>query len=809
MLNIVRMSHSDKATVQVAVRVRPQNKRESNTKDIISNTEHNVYIVDPDTSTKKTFTYDFVYGVDSVQSDIYQDVGLCVLNNAYHGYNTCVFAYGQTGSGKSYTMMGLDKNTDGLIPKICQQLFERQSDHNGIPSNTPITYKLEVSYVEIYSEEVRDLLSKTPNSNLKIREHPQLGPYIEGVSQILVEDYKTIKKLIDQGNKERATASTLMNSRSSRSHAILTLSFTQIMSDIKHKHEIVSKINLVDLAGSERVEMSGVVGINFKEAININKSLSSLGIVISKLAAQSKAPVKKTIKIKSKVKASPKGSPFDSPKDSPREISKQANHIPYRDSVLTWILKESLGGNSKTYVIANVSPSALNYNESLSTLRFASNAKQIVNRVKVNEDSHDKLIRVLKDEIAALKAQLASKQILTMSDEDLTILQDELAQREELMREKDKSWEQKLQESNRVSAQIQEELKKELDHKTNELENLKTLIVDKELDNQSHKLELEKKQLEIDELRIILEDEKTIKLAELEQKQADFEKRQAEFEKERIVGAALSMQEYYDEKVKKIQQEYDVKSEKLETEFKEKLEKLETEFKEKSEKLETEFKEKSEKLETEFKNKLHEESSKVQIEFKEKSEFNKQQLEAEFKNKLHEESNKLENEFKNKQELLEAEFKEKAEKLEKIQLENSKLQTENSKLQLENSKLQTEIVIKTTQIEFIQSDCKKQQELFSKQQEEFSKQQSEFNKQQAEFNKQQSENNTHRTISAQKQANAEIQELTDQLISLKKENKNLQARLQLQTTQATNERVVFSKQIQQLHAKIHSLENAS
>jgi hypothetical protein len=347
-------------------------------------------------------------------------------------------------------MMG-SNDQPGLIPNTCDALFNLQSDHNKAVSPITITYKVEISYSEIYAESVRDLLSKTPKLGLKVREHPVIGPYVENLTQILVEDFDGIKKLIIQGNKERITASTAMNNQSSRSHAILTVYFTQIILDpsIGKPRQVVSKINLVDLAGSERVETSEVEGIHFTEAININKSLTTLGNVISKLALQSKTKTKtkKTKVIK-----------------KPTSILKKSSHIPYRDSTLTWILKESLGGNSKTYMIATLSPSSINYNESISTLRYASNVKQIVNTVKVNEDPNDKLIRALKSEIDELRMQLAIRgSDANCPNEDLKVIREEISQREELMRERDRTWEQKLADSKMLEHQIREQHKKELE----------------------------------------------------------------------------------------------------------------------------------------------------------------------------------------------------------------------------------------------------------------------------------------------------------------------------------------------------------
>ncbi len=566
-MSFLQTRTSESASVQVAVRVRPLNQREDGTNSIVTTKGSTIYIKDPETNKPKNFNFDYAYSEESTQEELHNDIGTYVINNAFSGYNTCVFAYGQTGSGKSHSVMG-SEDQPGLIPRVCQELFKRQESHNGIDTrNASISYKLEVSYLEIYSEDVRDLLSRTPTQGLRVREHPEFGPYIEGLQQILVEDYTTIKKLIDQGNKERVTASTLMNHRSSRSHAILTLYFTQLIDepDIGKTREVVSKINLVDLAGSERVEMSGVTGINFKEAININKSLSTLGLVISKLAEHSQTKLIAKSKANApSIKPSAKQtllstgtkptrlmtgvSPVKaSVRDSPKEVKDKSisEHVPYRDSVLTWILKESLGGNSKTFMIATVSPSELNHNESLSTLRYAANAKKIVNIVKVNEDPNDKLIRVLKDELETLKRQLLSRgSDSTSSAEDLKTLRDEIAQREELMREKDKSWEQKLEESKRINDQVQEQLKKELSQKQIEFR---------------QKLEMMNSEREtmLKEMESLKTGMSAIDIRQQKDLEEEFMKKQAEFEKDRIIGTAVSLQEYYEKKLEKLKEEYD------------------------------------------------------------------------------------------------------------------------------------------------------------------------------------------------------------------------------------------------------------
>lgn len=305
-----------------------------------------------------------------------------MLDHAFEGYNICIFAYGQTGAGKSYTMMGrLEPNQKGIIPQMCGDLFDR------ISTTEHMEATVEVSYMEIYCERVRDLLNpKNKKSDLKVREHPILGPYVEDLSKLVVKEYSDIDRLIDEGNKARTVAATNMNETSSRSHAVFTLIFSQKRHDQQTDlmTECVSKISLVDLAGSERAISTGAQGARLKEGANINKSLTTLGKVISALAEVSNNA--------SKAKLS-----------APSNKKTKTEFIPYRDSVLTWLLKENLGGNSKTAMLAAISPADINYDETLSTLRYADRAKQIVCKAVVNEDSNGKLIRELKEEIFYLR----------------------------------------------------------------------------------------------------------------------------------------------------------------------------------------------------------------------------------------------------------------------------------------------------------------------------------------------------------------------------------------------------------------------
>lgn len=333
----------------------------------------------------KTFAYDRSYwSFDKSdlnyagQSNLFDDLGKPLLDNAFQGYNNCIFAYGQTGAGKSYSMMGYGKEI-GIIPMICQDMFHRI---NAIQEDKTNKCTVEVSYLEIYNERVRDLLNPSTKGNLKVREHPSTGPYVEDLAKLVVSSFQEIESLMDEGNKARTVAATNMNETSSRSHAVFTLMLTQKKYDTETKMEMekVAKISLVDLAGSERATSTGATGARLKEGAEINRSLSTLGRVIAALADLSTGAAKKK-----------KGA---------------SGQVPYRDSVLTWLLKDSLGGNSMTAMIAAISPADINYDETLSTLRYADSAKRIKNHAVVNEDANARMIRELKEELALLRSKL-------------------------------------------------------------------------------------------------------------------------------------------------------------------------------------------------------------------------------------------------------------------------------------------------------------------------------------------------------------------------------------------------------------------
>ncbi|KAI4190255.1 MAG: hypothetical protein LQ346_004959 [Caloplaca aetnensis] len=378
------------------------------------------------------------------QDNLFNDLGSPLLDNAFQGYNNCIFAYGQTGSGKSYSMMGYGEEA-GVIPRICEDMFKRITELQKDPN---LTYTVEVSYLEIYNERVRDLLNPSTKGNLKVREHPSTGPYVEDLAKLVVRSFPEIQHLMDEGNKARTVAATSMNDTSSRSHAVFTIIVTQKRHDVETSldTEKVAKISLVDLAGSERATSTGATGARLKEGAEINRSLSTLGRVIAALADLSTGKKKNT------------------------------SMVPYRDSVLTWLLKDSLGGNSMTAMIAAISPADINFEETLSTLRYADSAKRIKNHAVVNEDPNARMIRELKEELAQLRSKLSSgataggvaeeqyapetpldQQIVSITQADGTIkkvskaeIAEQLNQSEKLYEDLNQTWEEKLQKTEQI-----------------------------------------------------------------------------------------------------------------------------------------------------------------------------------------------------------------------------------------------------------------------------------------------------------------------------------------------------------------------
>ncbi len=405
----------ENAGIQVAVRVRPLSSAERARGDncIVETKGNSVLLRDPITAAVETKNYNFVFnneGPDS-QYNVFQSLGLPLVDNVYKGYNCCILAYGMTGSGKTHSMLG-NATDPGLIPRICEELFRRVKPADAMDEDLTLN-RCQVSFLEVYGSKVHDLLNL--GENLEIRSYKTNSAsatsttYVEGLTSIAVRDVAEIMAILERGSKSRAVAETKMNHASSRSHAIFTINWKQIIKKKTKTIEKTSKIHLVDLAGSERIDLSGVVGQQLKEAVAINSSLSALARVID-------------------------------------ELIKRSSHIPFRDNPLTWLLADSLGGNSKTVLIATVSPCSSSHSQTLSTLKYADNAKQVINRVKVNENSDEDIIASLRLEIEELKRKLT----ITVDSEALEKLKQEIVQRERLFAEMSMSWEDKLAQSDKL-----------------------------------------------------------------------------------------------------------------------------------------------------------------------------------------------------------------------------------------------------------------------------------------------------------------------------------------------------------------------
>ncbi|XP_058061292.1 kinesin-like protein KIF14 [Anopheles bellator] len=473
------------SNLKVAVRIRPLSVKEciDSVANIVRVVGNELYVHTGSTAdnlagVENRFLYDHVLWSCNAEEEAYVDqAGVYnslvhpLLDKAFEGYNTCLFAYGQTGSGKSYSMMGmdLDDNYDdgpnseaGIIPRFCQALFARIDALKG-----RIHAEVEVSYFEIYNEKIHDLLSvtstdgqglctvATPGNHakkapLKVREHPVWGPYVVDLSTHPVDTHTALRNWLAVGNSQRATAATGMNDKSSRSHSIFSvvLNLAEIVSSSDSddasdggggrpmvQQTKRSKISLVDLAGSERVSQTCASGTRLKEGVSINKSLLTLGKVISALA---------------------------DPKKSHNA------YIPYRDSVLTWLLRENLGGNSRTVMLATISPASIHRDETLATLRYACQARSIVNRVKVNEDPHDRIIRELRAEVERLQVlrqdyerqkrlseanHLQPRKIIietSVDDGEVEALRQQLTETEQELVKAQRSWRERLQEAEDV-----------------------------------------------------------------------------------------------------------------------------------------------------------------------------------------------------------------------------------------------------------------------------------------------------------------------------------------------------------------------
>ncbi|XP_033029590.1 kinesin-like protein KIF17 isoform X3 [Lacerta agilis] len=384
--------------VKVIVRCRPLNEREKQLGcKVVVNMDSSCgqcFIQNPMASEDppKQFTFDGAYNMSHNTEQIYNEIAYPLIEGVTEGYNGTIFAYGQTGSGKSFTMQGiLDPSSQkGIIPRAFEHLFESvQCAENS-------KFLVRASYLEIYNEDIRDLLGPNTKQKLELKEHPEKGVYVKGLSLHTVHSIAQCERIMEMGWKNRAVGYTLMNKDSSRSHSIFTINMEIYVVDERGQdHLRAAKLNLVDLAGSERQSKTGAVGERLKEATKINLSLSALGNVISALA------------------------------------DGRCRHVPYRDSKLTRVLQDSLGGNTKTLMVACLSPADNNYDETLSTLRYAHRAKNIRNKPRINEDPKDALLREYQEEIKKLRAILAQQMNMSQLQVELShMLPPEAAQPE-------------------------------------------------------------------------------------------------------------------------------------------------------------------------------------------------------------------------------------------------------------------------------------------------------------------------------------------------------------------------------------------
>ncbi|XP_035008252.2 kinesin-like protein KIF17 [Hippoglossus stenolepis] len=368
-------------SVKVVVRCRPLNDREnalgSKTVLTMDLQRCQCFIEKPGAADEppKQFTFDGTYFIDQTTEEVYNEIAYALVEGVTEGYNGTIFAYGQTGSGKSYTMQGVSEPAaqKGVIPRAFEHVFE------SIQCAENTKFLVRASYLEIYNEEIRDLLGSDTKQRLELKEHPERGVYVRDLSMHTVHSVGECERIIEQGWRNRAVGYTLMNKDSSRSHSIFTIHLEICNIDAEGQdHLRAGKLNLVDLAGSERQSKTGATGERLREATKINLSLSALGNVISAL------------------------------------VDGRSRYIPYRDSKLTRLLQDSLGGNTRTLMIACLSPADNNYEETLSTLRYANRAKSIQNRPRINEDPKDALLREYQEEIKSLRALISGQ--LGMAD---------------------------------------------------------------------------------------------------------------------------------------------------------------------------------------------------------------------------------------------------------------------------------------------------------------------------------------------------------------------------------------------------------
>ena len=412
-------SAATREAVKVAIRCRPMSEKEKNNKyeNVVRIDQENASVYVKNNQDKEVqFTYDFAYPPNCTQEEIYENTAAPIVAGVLEGINGTIFAYGQTGTGKTYTMDGIpDTPNKGIVPRAFEHIFDfitaNEDSHK---------FSVTVTYVELYNEQLRDLLasSKSEDKPLTIHEDPGKGFVIRGVTTHSARSVKDLLKIQHYGSKHRKVRATNMNDTSSRSHSILSLSIETLTEIEGSQHVRRGRLNLVDLAGSERIAKTGAEKEGVQEGISINYALMILGNCISALT------------------------------------TKGQTHIPYRDSALTKLLRDSLGGNARTLMIANIGPASYNYSETLATLRYAERAKKIENKPKVNMDPKDALLMQYQEELAALQAQLDGNGPAQQANSEEVI---------KAMEEKLEKQRKQLSEASNLAKEEREKLQKKLD----------------------------------------------------------------------------------------------------------------------------------------------------------------------------------------------------------------------------------------------------------------------------------------------------------------------------------------------------------
>ncbi|SPP76916.1 kinesin-like protein KIF3A [Drosophila guanche] len=444
--------------VRVVVRTRPMDKNELTAGALsaisVDKINRAITVMKPNATANeppKTYYFDNVFDLSSNQLDLYVDTARPIVDKVLEGYNGTILAYGQTGTGKTYTMSGNPDSpqTKGIIPNAFAHIFGHIAK-----ARENQKFLVRVSYMEIYNEEVRDLLGKDVSKSLEVKERPDIGVFVKDLSGYVVHNADDLENIMRLGNKNRAVGATKMNQESSRSHAIFSITVERSeLGEGGVQHVRMGKLQLVDLAGSERQSKTQASGQRLKEATKINLSLSVLGNVISAL------------------------------------VDGKSTHIPYRNSKLTRLLQDSLGGNSKTVMCATISPADSNYMETISTLRYASRAKNIQNRMHINEEPKDALLRHFQEEIARLRKQLEEgtlEEEPPSSEEEEDTADDELEAPLEIEMEsstvqvaekKPKKKREKTDEEKEQLAQRKDEHLREIEHAKTEQEQLRNKLV--------------------------------------------------------------------------------------------------------------------------------------------------------------------------------------------------------------------------------------------------------------------------------------------------------------------------------------------